>query len=136
MASKEIEYILWKKEYITSNTLLDDQHKRFVTIINKLADAINKGCRKNIHDIFFEIIFYIEHYMIEKDINLIDCDKNKYELHKKLHTELLEKVKECYKNFTSSNQLECCKNLHSYLREWFVSYIKLIKKNNFNECWK
>lgn len=135
MEHGKIKSLEWNKEYLLHNQLLDDQHKKFVTLINKLSDAINKDCKHEIHDVFFEIIYYIEHYMIEKDMNLINCDKSKYVKHRALHSQLLDKVKLCYLHFNDSQTLECCKELHTFLRNWFVAYIKMLKRDNFNECW-
>jgi len=136
MVTKKIEFLLWSDEFKTSNNLLDEQHKKFIRIINNLAEAIDKGCEKNIMEIFFEIIFYIDHYMIEKDMLLVGCNKKKYEIHKRLHLRLLDKVKSCYKKFSGSEDIKCCVRLHKFLREWFISYIKIIKEDDFNECWK
>ena len=135
MEHNKIKPFLWGKEYLVNNTLLDEQHKKFVRLINKLAEAINKGCKNEIHNVFFEIIYYIEHYMIEKDMSLIHCDKKKYLKHRNSHNKLLFRVKECYGKFNATTALDCCTNLHSFLRSWFVDYIRMIKRDNYNDCW-
>jgi len=134
---KNVKLIKWNNDFSVSNVFFDNQHKKFIRILNNLANAINNDCKIKTQDVFFELIYYIEHYMIEKDVTLINCDIKKYIKHKKLHNKLLKKVEECYQKLSNSpNISECCTNLYSYLRNWFVSYIKLIKQNNFNECWK
>lgn len=46
-----MELISWSEKYSVHNFLLDAQHKKLVSIINRLYSAIKEGKEKNILEI-------------------------------------------------------------------------------------
>ena len=44
----------WKDEYTVNITVIDEQHKKFLNIINELKVIINNNsCKEKVYEIFF-----------------------------------------------------------------------------------
>lgn len=122
----------WKKEFILNNKLLDNQHEKFVTIINDLSIAIDSQSNSKIHHVFFLLINYIEDYLIETNIKLLECNNVKYAALKEKQKELLNNVEQHYKSFNFEKGT--CIGLYKYLINWFLDYIDMYKKEGYADC--
>ena len=123
MGKEEIKRINWNEEFFLNNDLLDEQHKKFIDLLNRFADVISSECKKEIHNLFFEFIYFVDNYLIEKDLSLIKCDKEKYMLHRKYHQKLLDNIKDYYNKYNTTKSFEDCKDLYNFMVDWFKNYI-------------
>ncbi len=122
----------WQKEFVLNNKLLDKQHEKFVAIVNELSMAIESQCSADIHHVFFLLVNYVEDYLIDTNIKLLECNNIKYVNLKKKQNELLDKVKEFYGKFNFEKAT--CYGLYSFLVEWFMDYIEMYKKEGYAGC--
>lgn len=78
--------IIWSKDYSVGVHVLDEQHKKIVSEINKLIDLReNGGANSAAANVISNLITYaIEHLSAEEDI-LIDADYPGFEAHYALH---------------------------------------------------
>ena len=58
----------WKEEYTVKITVIDEQHKKFLEIINELKIIINSNsCEKEVSGVFFQLAYLIDHYFIKEE---------------------------------------------------------------------
>jgi len=122
----------WKDEFILNNKLLDRQHEKFVAIVNELAMAIDSQCSADIHHVFYLLINYVENYLIETNIKLLECNNVKYTKLKEKQSQLLDRVKDFYGKFNFERAT--CLGLYHFLIEWFSDYIAMYKKEGYASC--
>ena len=122
----------WKEEFILNNRLLDSQHEKFVAIVNELSMAIDSQCNADIHHVFYLLINYVEDYLIETNIKLLECNNVKYSKLKEKQSQLLDRVKDFYGKFNFEKAT--CLGLYNFLIEWFLDYIDMYKKEGYASC--
>jgi hemerythrin-like metal-binding protein len=123
----------WKEEYSVGIESIDEQHKKFVEILNLLIDVINGGeCSDRITDVFFSLAYYAEHYFINEEIMFMDYKYPNLTQHKELHNEFILKITLFQKGF-ENNKNDVCRDLYAYLEAWFKEHILDydIKASNF-----
>jgi len=118
----EDKYI-WKEEYNTGVEFIDEQHKYFFNIITSLEKSISGNeCRDDASKIFFSLVHYAEHFLIQEEIYLRESDFPGLKEHKELHAGFIKRIirfQEDYENAVT----DTCKSLLPFLDEWFNSHI-------------
>ncbi len=122
----------WTDEFVLNNRLLDSQHEKFVAIVNELSMAVDSQCSADIHHVFYLLINYVEDYMIETNLKLLECNNVKYAKLKEKQSHLLEQVKDFYRKFNFEKST--CLGLYNFLVEWFMDYIDMYKKEGYANC--
>ena len=113
----------WKEEYSVNIEAIDEQHKKFVDIINLLIDIVNKKeCNARIADIFFSLAYYAEHYFINEEILFKDYQYPNLSHHKDLHNKFILRIIQFQKEFEADKE-NICEELLQYLEEWFKEHI-------------
>jgi hemerythrin len=113
----------WKDEYNTGVKFIDEQHKYFLGIIVDLQEYLSKGvCRESASSIFFSLVHYAEHYLIQEEIYLRDYHSPSINEHKELHAEFIDRVIR-FKNDYEHDVGQTCQTMLEYLLEWFDSHI-------------
>lgn len=122
----------WKDDFVLNNKLLDGQHEKFVGIVNELSMAIDGQCVEDIHHVFYLLIHYVEDYLIDTNIKLLECSNVKYAKLKEKQNQLLNKVKDFYGEFNFEKST--CLDLYHFLIEWFLDYVAMYKKEGYAGC--
>ena len=114
---------LWKEEYNTGVKFIDEQHKYFFNIIASLKKDVEEGvCKETASQIFFSLVHYAEHFLIQEEIYFKEANFPGIQEHKGLHAGFIRRIiqfKEDYeKDFSHT-----CKSLLPFLDEWFDDHI-------------
>ncbi|HNX11129.1 MAG TPA: bacteriohemerythrin [bacterium] len=116
-------YFKWKPEYSFDIKEIDDQHRYFVSILDKLYDSIvKKSPRQELGELLKAIIDYAtNHFSTEEKY----FDKFNYEgaqEHKEKHRELKDKILDFQKKF-NENGVDISVDLIDFLEDWLVNHL-------------
>lgn len=113
----------WKEEYTVNISVIDEQHKKFLDIINELKDIVNNNaCKQEASKIFFQIAYLIDHYFIKEEIYFKDCKYPNFDQHKISHNQFIDKIIQFQKDLEKKKE-NICLDLYNYLEEWFDEHI-------------
>ncbi len=124
--------IKWDEKYSVNVKEIDDQHKNFIEIMNKLYAAVNEmRTKEDLKNILNELTEYADkHFTTEEKY----FDEFHYELadeHKQKHKELKEKIIEFQKKFGEKNEISL--ELSDFLENWLVDHLDNQDKK-YTEC--
>jgi hemerythrin len=87
--------IKWKKEYSVKVAEIDEQHKKLISLINQLAEAMNVGKGRDVlNSVLAELVDYTE-YHFEAEVELFRAHGYPgHERHARAHDELTAKARE------------------------------------------
>jgi hemerythrin len=113
----------WKEEYNTGVNFIDEQHKYFLNIIGDLQECLDKGsCRDSASKIFFSLVHYAEHFLIQEEIYFKDYHFPSTNEHKELHSAFIKRVIQ-FKTDYERDVEHTCQTMHEYLIDWFNNHI-------------
>lgn len=117
------EPLSWKEEYNVNIGLLDKQHKKFLEIFNLLKKAINESaCERNISDVFFSLVYYAEHHLIQEEIYFKNYKFPNFNLHKEKHNHFIKRIIKFREDFEEGKE-DVCVEMYYFLEEWFNNHI-------------
>jgi len=117
------EPLSWKEEYNVNIGLLDKQHKKFLEIFNLLKKAINEGaCERNISKVFFSLVYYAEHHLIQEEIYFKNYKYPNFNLHKKAHNHFINRIIKFREDFEEGKE-DVCVEMYYFLEQWFNNHI-------------
>ena len=113
----------WKEEYSVNITVIDEQHKKFLSIINELKEIINSNsCKERVSQVFFQLAYLIDHYFIKEEIYLKDLKYPNFEQHKIAHNHFIDRIIQFQKD-VENNKPNLCLEIYQYLETWFDEHI-------------
>jgi len=113
----------WKKEYELHNELYDEQAKKFLEIINQMKRIIAGGVKdRDISDIFFQLTYYYEQYMIREEINMKELNYNKLENHRESHKEFIDHILAFREGYERGDD-DVYDDMYFYLEKWFDDHM-------------
>ena len=119
-----MELIPWSEKYSVHNFLLDAQHKKLVSIINRLYSAIREGKAKNVLEITLDdLITYTRDHFNTEERMMLKANYPEYKEHKIEHQKLTDKVIEFQKSFKKGESL-ISTNLMTFLKDWLINHIE------------
>lgn len=120
--------IEWKEEYSVNVKEIDNQHKDFVDLVNRLYTAINeKKIKENIEDIFEELIKFSKYHFSTEEKYF---DKFNYEFkgfHKSEHNMFIEKILKLQKQY-KDDEITISFELVDFLEDWFLGHLNMVDK--------
>lgn len=125
--------IQWSEEHSVNVKEIDDQHKKFIEILNEFYDAITKGSgRGELDKLLDKITEYASwHFSTEEGY----FDEFKYEgseEHKKEHQKIKDRIS-AFKHKKGTNEIEYYSDLIDFLEEWLVDHLDVMDKK-YIEC--
>lgn len=113
----------WKEEYSVGIDKIDDQHKKLISLLNKLYDAMKEGKGKDVMiDLLDELSRYtVYHFQTEEDL----FGKYKYsnaEAHIKEHQQLKDKVGKLFEDLKSGKSAMTLE-VYNFLKDWVGNHI-------------
>lgn len=113
----------WKEENNVDISIIDEQHKKFLEIINQLKVIINNDtCKESVSDIFYQIAYLIDHYFIKEEIYFKDCQYPNFDKHKSDHNMFINRIIQLQKDL-ENNKPDLCLEIYNYLVNWFDDHI-------------
>ncbi len=113
--------IEWKTEYNVNISFIDEHHRKFVEILNRILEINNEAsCGHNISEAFFSLVYYAEHYLIREQMYLKEYQNFQY--HQDLHNQFIDRVTRFQDDFKKGKK-NICSDMALYLYEWFENHI-------------
>lgn len=117
------EPIMWKDEFNVGIKFIDEQHRKFLDILNQLKIVItSKNCEDKTAEIFFALVNYAEHHLIQEEIYLKDYLYPGFSEHKESHNQFIQRLTKFQEDF-EANKENVCEEMHDYLLDWFENHM-------------
>jgi len=125
--------IEWENDYSINVAVIDEEHKQFISIINKAIAAIhNNNDGEKISEALNAMTLYAVSHFKNEEKYMITFDYQEYILHKREHKNFLKKTIDFCKNVTHGNN-NISGSLHKYLKKWLEEHIQVADKK-LTEC--
>lgn len=116
--------ILWKDNLSVKIKEIDDQHKKFLELVNNLHAAVKEKKTREVEgkiiDSLIEYAFY--HFTLEE--RYLDRSNYPYtEQHKKEHEEFVDKIIQLKKDH-EKNKLSLTVDMINFLNNWWINHVK------------
>ncbi|NOY36685.1 MAG: hemerythrin family protein [Chlorobi bacterium] len=120
---KEIKMLEWKPEYEVGVQVIDENHRKFVEMVNHFVEMMNNRSYLHEHtEVFYSLIHYAEHYLIREEILFKDLEYPNLSQHKEKHSRFIEKIKSFQQNHVSDDPV-ICEEMYAFLINWFNEHI-------------
>jgi len=118
-----MDFFKWKDTYSVQNTLIDNQHKEIIRILNCLNNAfIEKKTDSVVEVVINDLIEYTKiHFKTEEDI-FKEIDYKFNEEHIEEHNLFITQVAEFKARFKRNNSALTIQ-IMNFLRKWLISHI-------------
>lgn len=92
MTRSHLTNIAWSSRFETGVAVIDDDHRHLLGLLNCLAEACEKACRKTTLETIGRIeVFLIEHFAREEAL-FEKCDYEHAEQHREEHRQMYQEV--------------------------------------------
>ncbi len=113
----------WKPEYSVKVKEIDDQHKKLVSLIDRLYQAIcSYKTREELGPVLEELIKFAEHHFSTEEKYFDRFNYENSEEHKKEHKMFKEKVLDFYNKF-ENRETEISFELIDFLEDWLLDHL-------------
>jgi hemerythrin len=120
---KKLEEIQWSEAWDVGIMTIDQSHREFVTLLNRVIRIINEeACPVSLSEIFFALIHYAENHFIREEILLRDARYTDLDKHQQKHAAFIEKIRSLREKF-SAGDTGVCMELYEYLTGWLREHI-------------
>ena len=126
---KKLEEIKWSEEWDVGIMTIDQSHREFVTLLNRVIRTINEdACPVSLSEIFFALIHYAENHFIREEILLRNARYSDLDKHQRKHAAFIEKIRSLREKF-SAGDTDVCMELYEYLHQWLLEHILSYDQN-------
>jgi len=114
---------VWDEKYSVNIRAIDQQHKRLISIINELNNAMKQGKSRDVmNKIISELVNYTNtHFKFEEDY-FAKYGYPHAALHKKQHAEFVAKISDFKEKFLNNN-MGLSIEVMNFLKHWLVDHI-------------
>jgi len=118
------EAIVWKEEFSVGLFAVDQQHRRFLEIINALGECINhKTFKEKGAEIFFSLVHFADQYLLREKIMVNEIKNLDYSFFRQKHKEFLNQLNE-FQTLCKENCSEMLfVDLYNYLKRMYPEYL-------------
>ncbi len=122
-------FMEWRKDLSINVQEIDNQHKFFLQLLNKLHKSVFDGKgRETLENILKELVDYSEeHFKTEEEL-MQTQGYNDFITHKQEHDDLREKVLGFVGQFNNGNDAICTKLL-LFLEDWLLLHLSSTDKD-------
>lgn len=115
--------IKWREGYATHVAQFDDEHKRLVTLINDLAEAIrDKRGEEVLQHIFNELAAYVQTHFAHEEEEMARFGYPGLGEQQESHAKLKARVHELQERFARGDK-QVIQELYELLRFWLIDHI-------------
>jgi hemerythrin len=116
--------ITWDDKYSVGISSIDEEHKKFIDIINKIINAKQRTDNlKEITEILNKMNNYVLTHFANEETYMIKCNYPEYEDHRKEHQDFSIKTMAFLDSVTKGDfQLAC--EILEHLKNWLVNHIQ------------
>ncbi len=121
----------WKPEYNVNVSMIDDQHKKYLEILNLLREGIlKKPGKEKISEIFFSLVHYAENHLIQEEIYFKNYQYPNFTKHKKAHKDFIDRIIQFREDYENGRD-KVCEEMYAFLVDWFENHILKHDKEAF-----
>ncbi|MFO7445553.1 MAG: bacteriohemerythrin [Ignavibacteriaceae bacterium] len=119
-----MEIIKWSDKYSVGHSLIDNQHKKLITLINELHTSMKEGRGKeSLQKILDELVLYTKEHFSTEEMMMRKAGYSGYNEHKVEHDKLAEKVislQDLYK----AGKVPLTLDVMIFLKDWLINHIE------------
>ena len=127
--------IKWDDKYSVGISMIDDEHKEFIAIINKaVAIKENNDNPVEVREILYKMIKYAFKHFATEETYMKKFNFPEFQLHRNEHLDFTDKT------FANHNKVimgdyQIANEILEYLKQWFVNHIQETDRK-YIECFK
>lgn len=115
--------IRWKEDFSVNDETIDGQHKKLITMLNELGDAMQRGQGRKILDkILNELVSYTQSHFAYEERAMRACGYPGYDEHKMKHEKMTQKVLEIMGELKSGSA-NITPEVRIFLENWLNKHI-------------
>jgi hemerythrin len=121
-------FIEWLPSYSVEVEEIDDQHKRFVLLINDLADAVEIGCEDvMMGDVIKQLVAYADYHFATEEKYFDQFDYPDGDNHKNIHQGFRDKVNGFSENYLGQEK-KYAGIVMKFMKDWLTKHIITVDK--------
>jgi hemerythrin len=128
--------IKWDNKYSVDVSMIDDEHKKFVDIINKATHAQKYNNRRPsaISEVLIEITTYALRHFRTEETYMINCKYSDYKSHKDEHNRFSKTIPNYWQELADNN-FKVIDTILEHLNWWLTNHIQGTDKK-YIDCFK
>lgn len=127
--------ILWKEEYTIGLETIDQQHRKFIDILNKLSKSfLSQDDRKEVAIVLKELEEYAENHFAFEEKYFRDFNYEDSEEHKKHHEVFRSQIQSFWEQLKNENEL-LKYDLLQFMDNWLTAHI-VKEDKKYVECFR
>ena len=116
-------YFAWNEKYSVHIREIDEQHKKLVSLVNELFEAMQAGKGKDVlGKVLSGLVTYTKSHFATEERLMRDHGYDEYLVHKQVHDSLTKKVLELNAQF-QSGQTALTIQVSNFLKDWLTNHI-------------
>jgi hemerythrin len=120
--------IKWHSLYSVNVAELDEEHKKLISLINRMYDAMKAGTAKEaLHPVLTELLDYTAYHFRTEEEFLRQQGYLEYEAHKQIHAELTKRV-QVMKDDLDRGDFPAAMDVMLFLSNWLNVHILEVDK--------
>ena len=125
--------IEWNEEHSVGISTIDEEHKKFINIINRAIVAKqHESNPRRIEEVLNEMIDYAWYHFKTEEFYMIEFRYPEYQYHKEEHLDFVHKTISYFHRITSG-EYHIVNEILEYLKQWLVNHIQGTDKK-YIEC--
>lgn len=113
----------WLNEYNVNIAFIDEQHQYFFKVLKSLESIAKSGnCQESISEIFFSMVHYADHYLIQEEIYFKGLKYPGLKEHHLKHDKFVEGIINLKNDFATGKK-DVCHTLLLFMKEYFHEHI-------------
>jgi len=118
------EMIEWDEKYSVGVSTIDEEHKKFIDIINKaIVTKEHNDKPEEIREILYEMIKYALNHFATEEANMIKFNFPEYQSHRNEHLDFTDKTVSMI-NKVIKGDYNVANQILEYLKQWLVNHIQ------------
>ena len=127
--------IAWKEKYSMGISMIDEEHKKLVDIINKAISAKEHNDNpEEIKEILSEMVEYFDEHFSTEEACMIKFNYPEYKSHRNEHLDFIDKTIASYNKLVRGDY-QIANELLEYLKQWLVNHIQGSDRQ-YMDCFK
>mgnify|MGYP001626180519 CR=1 FL=1 len=118
-----MSFMEWSEKLVTGVKECDDQHKKLVSLINDLYDAMKQGKGKEVVDkALDELVKYASYHFTTEETLMTKYGYPELAAHKREHEYFKNKIKE-FLDKKAKGEVTLSVEVMSFLKDWLIKHI-------------
>jgi hemerythrin len=116
-------FIIWSSRYELGDAIIDRQHQRIVTVINRLYAARRVGIDEvTLQKVLNALVDYTRTHFLHEEEVLIEVRYTDLVAHRRLHTDMMRTTMDICDQ-ASPNIEDLAQEVLTFLRDWWTDHI-------------